>query len=527
MEKNGTLPYLVKEAMQSVNKKGITEEHLWYAVRNAINPEGLIVTISEALRLSATETEQLLIQNGFGDLVAQYRRVQKDNSTPSEESGYTIPVSEGELSPFPALFSVEFSPSLSQSVQLSDSGLETISLITKNITEGMKNDPFACLYRGDIMDYYNLFMSTDAVIIDEFILKNFGPKGPAYIVNCGIGANEQFNHLVAHLNNLNPNRKAEWFVVDSPLKLSKLPKDSTIENTLFMEFSRSGKTEETVKTHEYTPRSAKRIVFANTGPLKKIAGRDKNLVLNFPDQVSGRFGRNTTPFLLAVMHAAGMDTLSFWKTIRESINAFDLSSPSCLPAQIAQFIYLYQQKNKINHIYFGSNDELTLFSADEFLQFWNEGVNKNGNDISMSRYFGLPRDSHLNIEGILANHKTKMGIFLLRDQSIIDPLPPLVSLKIDPINPQHEGLEFGEEEFILAEANYKRFSELMPAIKITLHGPFTLEHAAILGQLWADITFFYSRMLSVDPGSNPEVKAVRDGSEKLMAELAQRKRNKL
>jgi hypothetical protein len=218
-----------------------------------------------------------------------------------------------------------------------------------------------------------------------------------------------------------------------------------------------------------------------------------------------------------------MDTDRFWQNIEESITRFDLSSPSSLPVQIAQFIYLYQKQNGVNHIYFGCNDDLLACSADEFLQFWNEGVNKGGNDICMSKYLGLLRDSHTNIEGILANHKTKMGIFLLRDKMSPAKLPPMTSGKIDPINPAHGGLNFGDEEIILAEANYQRFSELMPVIKVTMHGDLCLDHAAVLGQLWADITFFYSRMMNLDPGSNPEVKFVRDRSDELLSKAARKR----
>jgi hypothetical protein len=323
---------------------------------------------------------------------------------------------------------------------------------------------------------------------------------------------------MAHLNNTNAKRRSTWIIVDSPRHLAKLPEDITTGNSLFMEFSRSGKTEETVKVHEYTPRQAKRIVFANSGPLRELGVRDNNLLVELPDQVSGRFGRNKTPILLAPMYVANMDTRLFWRKSNEAIQKFDLSSPDSLPIQIAQFIYLYQQKNRINHIYLGCNDSVLGMSADELLQYWNEGVNKNQNDISMSRYFGLLRDSHATVEGLLANHGTKLAIFLLKESKATD-LPPLTSRDIDPINPEHRGLHFGDEEMILAEANYQRFSELMPTIKLAVHSDYSIEQTAVLGQLWADITFCYSKMAHVDPGSNPEVKFVRDRSAKLLAEF--------
>ena len=527
MTQKGILPSLVIQLEKFINKADVTAEHLWYAVRGALNPKLLISNMAEALRVSAAETEQLLIENGFGDLVAQSKITDKGKSDLlGSFVDYTIPSPQELLSPFPGLFSIEFSPSLSQPIKLSPSQHEAISLMVDNITQSVENDAFIALYRKGIREYYDKFMANDAKLIDRYIAVHFKENYPKYIVSSGIGANEQFNHMVAYLNNLDPKRKLIWLIIDSPRHLVKLPSDANIGNTLFMEFSRSGKTEETVKVHEYTPREAKRIVFANNGPLRDIGKRDNNLVLEFPDQVAGRFGRNKTPILLAPMHVAKMDTDKFWRTIEKAANAFDLSLPASLPVQIAQFIYAYQHKNGINHIYFGCNDDGLACSADEFLQFWNEGVNKNGNDISMSRYFGLLRDSHLHIEGILANHKTKMGIFLLRDKMAPSKLPPMTKKEIDPINPDHKGLCFGDEEVILAEANHQRFSELMPSLKIMVHGDLTSDHAAILGQLWSDITFFYSRMANVDPGSNPEVKYVRDRSDKLLAEAASTERYK-
>ena len=85
----------------------------------------------------------------------------------------------------------------------------------------------------------------------------------------------------------------------------------------------------------------------------------------------------------------------------ESRVAVDLSDPDSLPMTLARFIFLHQGSRGVNHIYLGCNEGDLLPLADELTQFWNEGVNKNGNDITMSRYLGLPRDSHMNCEGLL------------------------------------------------------------------------------------------------------------------------------
>ena len=106
-----------------------------------------------------------------------------------------------------------------------------------------------------------------------------------------------------------------------------------------------------------------------------------------------------------------------------------------------------------------------------------------------------------------------------------DVLHALVSPVIDPINTKHQGLHFGDEEVILAFANYKRFTDLMPTILIETCDEPSLKHAAVIGQLFADVTYIYSRLSGVDPGSNPEVKSVRERSAQLLSKVAENIRN--
>ena len=54
-------------------------------------------------------------------------------------------------------------------------------------------------------------------------------------------------------------------------------------------------------------------MFANRGPLRELGVQDGNLVLPLPDEVSGRYGRNKTPILIAPMDVAGMNIERFWE----------------------------------------------------------------------------------------------------------------------------------------------------------------------------------------------------------------------
>ena len=71
----------------------------------------------------------------------------------------------------------------------------------------------------------------------------------------------------------------------------------------------------------------------------------------------------------------------------------------------------------------------------------------------------------------------------------------------------------------MALANLKRCSEKMPTVLIAVEQA-DLASSAWLGQLWADTTLVYSRLIGVDAGSNPEVKAVRTRAAQWLADKA-------
>lgn len=515
MARKGGLLFLVEQL--SKQHADLSPDLLWQQLRGAIDPGLLVSNLAEALRAPEAAVCSLLAEAGLGDMVALAAAARPHAAADrSPTTGYEIP---RDAPPCHDLIEVTTRPPHDAPIPATPAEADRLALLVENISDSAGADAFAQLYRADVLEYLDSFLTSDAKLIDDYMTRAFAADTPRYLVNSGIGANEQYNHFVASIYDRTKQQGPEWLIVSSPRQLSRLPADATVDNTLFMEFSRSGVTEETVKIHEYTPRDARRIVFANSGPLRALGERDGNLLLPFPDHVSGRFGRNKTPILLAPMYVCGMNVRSFWSKINETVNAFDLSEPSSLPAQLAQFIWLFQRHNAVNQVYLGCNDDELMKSGDELTQFWNEGVNKRGNDISMTGFFGLLRDSHANIEGLLANAQSKLAIFLLRERLPV-PESSMVQQQIDPVNPAHAGLVYGEEESILAEANFQRFSELMPAIRILVRGEQSLDHAAVLGQLWADTTFYYSRLMGIDPGSNPEVKAVRERSAKLLARSA-------
>ena len=382
-------------------------------------------------------------------------------------------------------------------------------------------DPFLGYYRNGVDAYAAKYRSEIQPALRDFIVERFPNGGPAHLITIGIGANEQFWHYLQQWWS-RQGKDPAWHVCDNPKDIVELPADCTIANTLFMEFSRSGKTQEVVKTHEFLPRDALRVVFANSGPLYDLAQRDSatSLSLPTPDPIPGRFGKNLTPMLIAPLDVLGVDFDAYWERIAACISAWDLTDPACPPVAIARYIRAAQLAGSVNHIYFGTNDVLLLASADEFVQFWNEGVNKGANDITLSRYFGLPRDSHLNIEAVLANAATKMGIFLLRKGGGAQFKHPLISGSINALNDEHRGLNIADVDYALGKANAQHFATKMPTITIELGDP-DLMDSATLSQLWTDVVYCYSLLMGVNPGSNPEVKLVRDRADALLTEFAQ------
>ena len=515
-------PTLVNNLITRHKDKGVEVSAVSNALKTAISAETLVNNLAEVFRLSSKDIEKDLSDFGMSDLIQLYKMktVSEGTGSPEDSAQLFLCGDEKALNPFSDLFSAHFSAGVSSPISIDAAFKESLEKLFVEVSAKFPSDPFVELYRNDVMTYFNSFMSNDAPQIESEIKKLFPGSYPQYMITTGIGANEQFTHFATSINNSDPDRRLQWIVINSPRDLALLPEDATVENTLFLEFSRSSLTEETVKIHEYTPRNAKRIVFSNSGPLFELGLRDGNLTLSLPDQVSGRYGRNKTPILLAPMFIAGMDVGQFWQDIDKSVKKFDISDHNSLPFAMAKFILIWQKLQNKNFIYLGCNDKQLSLLGDQFIQFWNEGVNKGGNDFLISSFFGLPRDSHMNIEGVLGNQQTKMGIFLLKTNMRSVKRHPMVSEIIDPISPAHEGLHFGDEEVILAVANHRRFSEVMPTILIEVAGEASLKTSAVLGQLFADVTFIYSRLVGIDPGSNPEVKFVRERSASMLADVA-------
>ncbi|MCP4303815.1 MAG: hypothetical protein GY788_02835 [bacterium] len=511
----GSLSEIADEVMR-IAPDGTTERHISYAMRNAVDPSKLISNLAEAIRATEEQVATAVEAAGAPDIAA----VWSSANTPVNAHGSSGAFAEQyAIDDLADIFVTAPPQSIAPTTNWRPKA-EAVSTLNEA-------DPFLELYRAGVDTYYQDFIRGDAERILSYVDSHFGPGGPRYLITSGIGANEQFNHFARSFCD-ESGSGIRWLIMNAPRELQRMPHDSSPANTMFMEFSRSGKTEETVKIHEYTDRGYPRAVFANRGPLRQVGLRDDNLVLDLPDAISGRYGRNTTPILLAPMVVSGMPAEAYWQRIGETIETFDLTSPDCLPMRLASFIARAQDTTPMrNHIYFGVDGDRARLSVDEMIQFWNEGVNKDGNDILMSRYFGLQRDSHSILEGVLSNAPSKIAMFLTVGPNRTPVTKPFVLNTIDAVDPSHHGLHFGDEEAVLTGAVVERCAAVMPVVEIRMRRPLRLDDGAVLGQLWADTTFCYSRLMGVDPGSNPEVKLVRDRSASMLADRAAERRSTL
>lgn len=503
-------------ACQSLDVECVSAARLDDVLSNSIDPARLVNSLAEAWRTTPERVKSILQEHGFGGLLA---RLGVDaGAAGGDEPTHATLSSRRRFDVAERRFSVQaIGPTFDVPVACSDAVWNAVDGPFQAFLAQADNDPLGVLYRKAPLAYAQQWLKETAPRIDAYVREQFGDKGPAHVVNSGIGANEMFNYFVSELANGRPDKHVAWHLANSPKEIARLPAECTLDNTLFMEFSRSGITEETIKLHECTPREAKRIVFANSGPLKQLGERDGNLVLALPSEVSGRYGRNKTPILMAPMHVCGLDVAAYWSQIEAACAEYDFNKADSLPATMARYIRIQQLRRGVDHIYFGVNDDRLIRSADEFCQYWNEGVNRDGNDITMSRYLGLPRDSHMNLEAMLGTSEHKLAVFLVRTGEIAN--HPLLRDKADAIDPAHRDLSPADVDRVLALANVQRCSEKMPTILIAVDR-IDLTTTAWLGQLWADTTLAYSRLIGVDPGSNPEVKAVRTRAASLLADPA-------
>ena len=252
-----------RAACERLGLTPVTEGRLDDALTNAVDPQRLIDNVAEAWRTTPDEAKTILESQGFGGLLARLRPRQ---SAAAADEAEASPISTS------ACFQLAddqitiraINPAFDEPVRAPQAVIDAVAKGIEAFLPGATDDALGVLYRREPEAYAESWLADTAPRVDGFIRDRFGEAGPKYLVNSGIGANEQFNYFVSALANARADRPLTWLLANSPKEIATLPADATVENTLFMEFSRSGITQETVKLHELTPQDAKRVVFAKS-----------------------------------------------------------------------------------------------------------------------------------------------------------------------------------------------------------------------------------------------------------------------
>jgi len=381
-------------------------------------------------------------------------------------------------------------------------------------------------YKGDVVAYYDRFRTTEAAAYEEFITTNYanGRDDIKYLISSGIGANEMYSHALAAYHNTFDGRKTEWIVINNPSDLRALPADANADNTVFMEYSRSGDTQETVKILQFShERFPKRIVYSNKGPLRKaaeaLAEREGYAILvrEMAQNIGGRLMRRVTPLAFGPMYLAGMDTETYAAHSNQFAKELDFKrGRKSLAIGLARLLFVsivLGDRHDLALMY--NNPKFLSHSAREIRQLWLEGANKKEAYKLILGMHELPRGAHESIEAVLAQHQSMIAFGIISRHSGFDEdniklrQEDLVGVDADDAQ-QHAGLTLDEIAEVFSASTLRTCQKVMPVIGITLDKPDLVVNAA-LSTLFEDLAVAYCDITGQDPNSNQEVKAVREG----------------
>ncbi|MBU4342484.1 MAG: aldo/keto reductase [Candidatus Omnitrophica bacterium] len=386
-------------------------------------------------------------------------------------------------------------------------------------------------YRGDVMAYYERFLKTDAMAYGSFIKKVFGDKSKIkYLITSGIGANEMFSHLMAALNNKFYSKGIQWIVVDSPEDIKNLPKDADKSNTLVVEMSRSGGTQETLKFAEFTyERFPNRIVYANEGKLKEFTekiskGGANTLILDLPQDIGGRLMRRKSPMLLGLLHLSDLDAEAYFKYTDEFDKKLDFKQKDkSLAVQLARFIYINIVLGNRHHLSAMYNQKEFLRGAMyELRQLWMEGANKKPRYGLVMNINEFPRDPHVAMEGVYGQSHSAIAIAMIARKSGFKE-DERVLTGVDVVDSEHKDVSINDVAYNTAAPNVEKAQKIMPTISIEME-IVTPEVAAALSTLSEDLGVYFCALTGQDPNSNPQVKSVRQETGKMLTSTAIAKR---
>ncbi|MBN2094753.1 MAG: hypothetical protein JW727_01795 [Candidatus Aenigmarchaeota archaeon] len=384
-------------------------------------------------------------------------------------------------------------------------------------------------YRGGVMKYFEEEFKKEKQFYEEYLQREFYSKGLKvdYLISSGIGGNELFSHGLAAIHRLSGDTAVKWIVIDSPGDIKNLPKEANNDNTLVIEFSRSGETQETLKIVELTCRRfTRRIAYANKGPLKEFAEFLKVQrglpveVRGIEARIGGRLMRRLTPMTYGPMILAGMDAEKYARITDKYDLLLDFSNKEKgLAVGLARFLFVcvvLGKRHDLSCMY--NNRELLKPTFYELRQLFMEGANKKPEYPLVMNFNEFPRDAHVSMEGVFAQShcQVALGLVSRRSGSSEDETKLLEEDLHDKL---HLGLDINDIEYCLAHPNILKCQGVMPTISIEID-KMGLEVASALSCLWEDLVVHYCAITGQDPNSNSEVKHVREITGRLLEQKA-------
>ncbi|MFA5145751.1 MAG: CPBP family glutamic-type intramembrane protease, partial [Candidatus Omnitrophota bacterium] len=388
-------------------------------------------------------------------------------------------------------------------------------------------------YRSNVLEYFfNKFVPQEARAYAELIRKEFINKGKSlkYLISSGIGANEMFSHLLSSLHNAFGASGIKWVVVDAPADLRLIPLDANDDNTIVIEFSRSGTTQETLKIAELTQnRFTKRIVYANKGPLKSLALNLQKqgkpvIVRNIESTIGGRLMRRLTPMTYGPMLLSGMNPVTYAAKTDTYDKQLDFKNKDkSLAVALARFFFVWVVlggRREINVMY--NQRQFLRHSLYELRQFVMEGANKKSSYPLIAHMNEFARDPHVSMEGVFGQANSQIAFAVVAKKSGF-PEDERTLSEEDALNKQHANLSINDMEYSFAYPNVVKSQKVMPTAYIEID-KMTPEVAAGLSSLYEDFIVHYCAITGQDPNSNPQVKAVREGTEATLVKMASQKK---
>jgi|GEM_PF-3482510 len=388
--------------------------------------------------------------------------------------------------------------------------------------------PSITQFRGDVGADLTSGINSWILLKEEMKRKypGFDRDGIKNVVVFGIGANDMYLRALAEAVNNDPERKADLHVAFGPEQFLKLPHSMNSENTLVIAISRSGTTQDTLKTMEFNARDGKFqhvITLANKGPIKELADREGYVTHPLREDIGGRYMREKGLIVLLPLLISGSQRFltRYFDAMQEFDSEYFPVGEKTDVIDMASHMHFFISTFNMPQIVAMSNNPILEAGLREAMQLHNEAVGKISNITLMGRPgMEVAPFAHAGIEGFMemAWNAGLYGLFVFDTSTSKNqqPLPEGI-----PVNPKHAGLTPDQIKMAFDWPNWAKFNYVGgPNILITMNGT-TPENLSTLSSFYANLIWPMLIMKGCNPTSNPQVSRVRKTTGALLERIAE------